>query len=283
MVYSAERNIPSKKIPPSHSKVKSPDFQVAPSHNKGNFRIFNMIAGDGIAIIGAGKGGLALLKVLLLIPGVSIKYVCDIRPDSPGMVYAAQHNINCVTNFSQILSDKEVTLVFEATGDEAIFREINEKKSPGLSLIGSRGSKTIFSLIGSYEEVNRNLQTYKNSLEERIIERTEELEVANLGLQKEKEIVDGFLLRQQQVNEDKTRYLLHATHQLKAPFAAIQSFLDIILDGYTGEIPERTRDILLKVITRCKLLTSLINEMLELAKLKSLFGDEANMANAESR
>ena len=32
-----------------------------------------------IALIGAGNGGLALLKVLLDIPGVKIKYVCDIN------------------------------------------------------------------------------------------------------------------------------------------------------------------------------------------------------------
>jgi len=125
--------------------------------------------------------------------------------------------------------------------------------------------------------VNKNLRSYKLNLEKRIIERTEELEAANLELQKEKDIADRLFLRQQEISEEKTKYLLHATHQLKAPFAAIQSFLDIILEGYAGEINEETRNILLKINIRSKLLTTVINEMLELAKLKTFSKDDVSM------
>ena len=75
---------------------------------------------DGIAIVGVGKGGLAFLKVLLNIPDVNIKYVCDVNTNSPGMMYAAGHNIKCVTNMAPILNDNEVTLIFEATGRDEI-------------------------------------------------------------------------------------------------------------------------------------------------------------------
>ena len=56
---------------------------------KGNIMIEGVIA-----LVGTGKGGLALLKVLLDIPGVKIKYVCDINPDSVGYIFAENHNIH---------------------------------------------------------------------------------------------------------------------------------------------------------------------------------------------
>ncbi|MBM3709726.1 MAG: response regulator [Actinobacteria bacterium] len=119
------------------------------------------------------------------------------------------------------------------------------------------------------EEINRNLNEYKINLEKKIIERTEELEKANIRLEKEMIEYEKISHRLQEINNEKTKYLLFATHQLKAPFAAIQSYAEIILEGYTGEIPQRTHDTVLKIYERCQLLSKVIKEMLELEKLKS--------------
>ena len=64
-----------------------------------------------IALIGAGNGGLALLKVLLEIPGVKIKYVCDINPDAVGVLFARKHHIQCINDYYQVIADKEVNLI----------------------------------------------------------------------------------------------------------------------------------------------------------------------------
>ncbi len=222
-----------------------------------------------IALVGTGKGGFALLKVLLEIPGVKIKYVCDINPYSVGYIFAENHNINCVTDYNQILSDNEINLIFEATGDPRVFSDLSEKKSSKVSLIGASGSKIIFNFLDAYNEINRNLNEYKINLEKKIIERTEELEKANAKLEKEMLEYERISHRLHEINEEKTKYLLFATHQLKAPFAAIQSYVDIILDGYLGEIPETVRDVVFKIRERCELLSIVIKEMLELEKLKS--------------
>lgn len=222
-----------------------------------------------IALVGTGKGGLALLKVLLGIPGVKIKYVCDVNPDAVGYIFAENHDIKCVTDYNQILSDNEINLIFEATGNPCVFKRLSEKKSSNVSLIGAGGSKIIYNFLDAYNEVNRNLNEYKINLEKKIIERTEELEKANVRLEKEMLEYEKISDRLHEINEEKTKYLLFATHQLKAPFAAIQSYVDIILDGYSGEIPETTRGIVVKIKERCELLSVVIKEMLELEKLKS--------------
>ncbi len=226
-------------------------------------------SGSVIALIGAGKGGLALIKILLRIPAVKIKYVCDTDPYAVGILYAKNHDIDCTTDCDQIITDKEVNLIFEATGDLRIFKKISENKSPKTSLIGADGSKIIFQFLDAYNEVNKDLKEYKVNLEKKIIERTEDLEVVNTQLEKEMLEYEKISQKLKEINNEKTKYLLYATHQLKAPFAAIQSYVDIILEGYTGKISPETRDIVQKVKRRCVLLSRVIKEMLELEKLKS--------------
>ncbi|MHB1253355.1 MAG: sensor histidine kinase [Candidatus Humimicrobiaceae bacterium] len=222
-----------------------------------------------IALIGAGNGGLALLKVLLDIPGVQIKYVCDINTEAVGFVFAKKHNIKCINDYEEIISDKKINLIFEATGNPKIFKDLSNKKSLRVSLIGGDGSKIIYNLLDAYNEINQNLEEYKDNLELKIIERTEDLEKANANLGKEMLEYEKISQKLQEINVEKSKYLLYATHQLKAPFAAIQSYVDIILEGYSGNISQRTKDIVLKIKERCELLSNVIKEMLELSKLKS--------------
>jgi len=222
-----------------------------------------------IALIGAGNGGLALLKVLLELPGVQIKYVCDVNTEAIGFVFAKNHNIRCIADYIEIINDKEINLIFEATGDPKVFEDLSSKKSLKVSLIGGSGSKIIYNLLDAYNEINQNLNEHKENLELKIIERTEDLEKANANLEKEMLEYEKISQKLQELNVEKSKYLLYATHQLKAPFAAIQSYVDIILEGYTGDISQKTKEIVLKIKERCELLSNVIKEMLELSKLKS--------------
>lgn len=227
------------------------------------------LSGGVIALIGAGNGGMALLKVLLKIPDIKIKYVCDINPYAVGVLFARNYDIEYIADYEHIINDKEINLIFEATGDPRIFKEINSKKSPRISLIGGSGSMIIYQLLDSYNEINRNLNEYKMNLEKKIIQRTEEIEKVNIMLEKEMLEYEKISRKLQEINREKSKYLLYATHQLKAPFAAIQSYVDIILEGYSGTISQGTRDIVIKIKNRCELLSKVIKEMLELESIKT--------------
>ena len=222
-----------------------------------------------IALVGAGKGGLALLKVLLNIPGVKVKYVCDINPGAVGVLYAENHNIKYLKDYKEIIADEEINLIFEATGIPYVLEDLSSKKPHRVSIVGGDGSRIIYNLLDSYNAINRSLNEYKINLEKKIIERTEELEKANENLEKEMLEYEKISHKLQEMNTEKTKYLLYATHQLKAPFAAIQSYVDLMLEGYSGDLSQQTRDIIIKIKQRCELLSNVIKEMLELAKLKS--------------
>jgi len=69
--------------------------------------------------------------------------------------------------------------------------------------------------------------------------------------------------------EERSRHMLTTTHQLKAPFAAIYSNAQLLLQGYCGEIPDEAVEVIERILLRCRRLTSEIQEMLQLANLSS--------------
>jgi signal transduction histidine kinase len=53
-----------------------------------------------------------------------------------------------------------------------------------------------------------------------------------------------------EANAEKARYLRQASHQIKSPLSSVQSYVNVILEGYTGEIPESTRKVIEKIHAR---------------------------------
>lgn len=72
----------------------------------------------------------------------------------------------------------------------------------------------------------------------------------------------------QELDQAKTRFLLTVTHELRAPVAAIQSFLDLILQGYVE--PERVNDVLQRSRNRTAELLDLIADLLQMARVREL-------------
>jgi signal transduction histidine kinase len=69
--------------------------------------------------------------------------------------------------------------------------------------------------------------------------------------------------------EERARHMLATTHQLKAPFAAIYSNAQLLLQGYCGEIPDEATQVIQRITARSRRLTTEIQEMLQLANLSS--------------
>ncbi len=69
--------------------------------------------------------------------------------------------------------------------------------------------------------------------------------------------------------EERARYMIRTTHQLKAPFAAIHANAQLLLGGYCGPIPEAAVAIIRQIAARCEMLSREIKDMLQLANLRS--------------
>ena len=193
---------------------------------------------DVIALVGAGDQGLAILRALLGIPGVEVRYVFDADPAAPGVALARENGISCRTDgrFDELTGDAEVDLILETGGDADVLAALEASRHPDSCLVGAAGMRFISHLLA---------------------------EITDVG---------------QRANVEKARYLRQASHQVKSPLSSIQTYVNVILGGYTGEIPERTRDIVEKIHSRCEAALGALAKRRMLADLRCIERDGLEMS-----
>jgi signal transduction histidine kinase len=96
--------------------------------------------------------------------------------------------------------------------------------------------------------------------------RTEELLEANLACELRSQELAALNARLRELDAARMQFTLLVTHELRAPVAAIQSYLKLILDGYVPQ--ERQREILERSERRAREQLDLIADLLELGKMQ---------------
>jgi len=92
--------------------------------------------------------------------------------------------------------------------------------------------------------------------------------LSSLVRQQERELADANV-RLTIAQRDKTRHMLRTTHELKAPFAAIAANAQLLLRGNCGVLPGEAAEVVRRIAARCRRLALEIQEMLQLANLRS--------------
>ncbi|MEW5721885.1 MAG: response regulator [Thermodesulfobacteriota bacterium] len=72
-----------------------------------------------------------------------------------------------------------------------------------------------------------------------------------------------------EMDKMKNEFVAMVSHELKAPLAAIQQQITILLDGIAGEINERQAHFLARAQSRAQGLIDLINELLDLSRIEA--------------
>jgi len=73
--------------------------------------------------------------------------------------------------------------------------------------------------------------------------------------------------------KERTQHMLRTTHELKAPFAAIDANTQLLLKGHCGVLPEEAEEVIRRIGVRSHRLAGEIQEMLQLANLRSTGAD----------
>lgn len=97
--------------------------------------------------------------------------------------------------------------------------------------------------------------------------REEELLMANQACELRSAELAALNQRLQELDQAKTSFMLMVTHELRAPLAAIQSYLQLILKGYVP--PEEQRHTLERASERASELLDLIADLLELSQARA--------------
>jgi len=79
------------------------------------------------------------------------------------------------------------------------------------------------------------------------------------------------------IDKAKTHATLLATHELKAPFAAIKSYVYTLRDGYCGPLPEKAQSVIARIGERCDQLTNRITDIIHVSNLRTLIVQNMNL------
>jgi two-component system, NtrC family, sensor kinase len=110
-----------------------------------------------IIILGAGKGGSALLESFLNLPRVRVLGMADKDPDAPGLKLARLHHIPIFQKPLDLVQKHDIHLIVNVTGDPALHKLLEQYKRPGTEILGGFASKVLADLIQHQEQVQAQL------------------------------------------------------------------------------------------------------------------------------
>lgn len=114
------------------------------------------MARGGVAIVGGGRGGLELMRLLEGV-GIPISVVMDVKGDAPAVEEARRKGIRTTTSLDEVFRINP-TLIIEATGKEEVADELDRRKPKGTSLLRSDAAKIFYQLMARQIEHLQELE-----------------------------------------------------------------------------------------------------------------------------
>lgn len=185
--------------------------------------------------------------------------------------------INCMAE-GLIAVDKDAKLLLI----NPVAGKLLELKAPhqiGKEIQGYLNSTELENLI--YEKLNDKNFVYQDSITKEIVidETTNKVFSITLAPIKEKrDEISGIALVLRDISEEKKLERMKAefqklvsvvAHELKAPINAIDGYLDIILQGYVKDKPEKFNEYLLRSRDKAEMLRKLVEDLLSLTSIES--------------
>lgn len=119
-----------------------------------------------IAVVGAGRGGTALIESLSKLDGINIDFLVDSNPNAPGIKIAKNFGISCSQHIDDI-SNLDIDTIIEATGNQEVSNEIYSKFGDSHNIIDSHGALLIMTLverdIHTLNKLNKQIDIINNT------------------------------------------------------------------------------------------------------------------------
>lgn len=164
----------------------------------------------------------------------------------------------------------------KAFGALGVFGLAKEKRfsERDLELLEAVGKEAAVAIENArlYQEI----KGFSETLEEKVKERTAELEEAQKALvilledvNQAKEELEEANIKLQELDQLKSMFIASMSHELRTPLNSIIGFTGIILQGMAGEINEEQRKQLTMVRHSANHLLALINDIIDLSKIEA--------------
>jgi signal transduction histidine kinase len=101
-----------------------------------------------------------------------------------------------------------------------------------------------------------------NVMARRLSHTASRLEDANKTLKQEADVLSA-------VAEQKTKFIRHLGHELRAPLSSIIGFAELLSEGYYGDLTEKQEDYLNRINRSANHLLELVNDLVDQAKMQA--------------
>lgn len=109
-----------------------------------------------ILVIGAGRGGTAMLDLFHADPLIKIIGIIDVNPQAPALAIAKKHGIPSFTNLTEAIEASRPCLAFNLTGDDSITTYI-EAQLGSTNVIGGFQARFLWNVITCLKQTNEQI------------------------------------------------------------------------------------------------------------------------------
>lgn len=124
------------------------------------------LGGTNVAIIGAGRGGTALMEIFANDPLVQIVGVAEIDPQAPGLSLAKRLRIPVTRDYRELLAMERVDLIIDVSGSPDVWQFLQDFHRMGVTIIGGASAKFMWELIEARiratSEIEKTLNKYQS-------------------------------------------------------------------------------------------------------------------------
>jgi len=124
------------------------------------------VGATNVAIIGAGRGGTALMEIFANDPLVQIVGIAEVNTKAPGVTLAKQLHIPVTRDYRKLLAMERVDLVIDVSGDTEVWQFLQDFHRMGVTIIGGASAKFMWELIGARiratAEIENTLNKYQS-------------------------------------------------------------------------------------------------------------------------
>ena len=100
-----------------------------------------------VAILGAGRGGTALLDLLHQIRTIEVIGIADRDPRAPGLQRARELHIPVLPHTADVIAQQGVQLIMDVTGDPGMEQTLRDRVSPNVEVLSGPASRILWELV----------------------------------------------------------------------------------------------------------------------------------------
>ena len=119
-----------------------------------------------VAIIGAGRGGTALMEIFANDPLVDIVAVAEIDEAAPGLALATRLKIPVTRDYRMLLNLEQVDLIIDVSGSPNVWQSLQDFHRMGVTILGGASAKFMWELIEARiratAEIEKTLNKYQS-------------------------------------------------------------------------------------------------------------------------